>query len=186
MKTRDKIVIAVLGVAIVGYVARHQFEKLQTEQAAATAGFSNVSDYQSARAAGIADPAVWAEQTAKAADERERQLALNKKLDEELREMNRNPIDKMALKVLSWTKSGFGTVGLVTVAIENKNSFAVKDISIECEFYGASGTKLNTARNTIYETIKANGSRTFKEFNVGFIHSQAARGGCSLETARRM
>lgn len=168
---------------------RALIENVRKENVLKATGFQKYEDYEKATAASITDPAAWAIHKAKleqeAAAKREQELAAKRKRDEEEYERNRNPATKMSIKSLSWAKSGFGTVALVTLTIENMNDFAVKDVAISCDFKANSGTKLNTAESTIYETIKAKSSRTFKEFNVGFIHSQASRGGCSIERARR-
>lgn len=153
-------------------------------------GFAKYDDYEQATAAGITDPAKWSEHKARldqqTAVERERQLVEKRKRDAEEYERTRNPATKMNIKTLSWSKSGFGTVGLVTITIENQNDFPVKDLAISCDFSANSGTKIDSAKGTIYETIKPKSSRTFKEFNIGFIHNQAQRGGCSIDSARRL
>lgn len=178
MKT-DKLAAILLIPCLVGYVAYDQFTKARDQNAATAAGFSDLSEFRAATAAGIPEPGAWAA-------ERQRLAAAKQKKDAEEYERTRNPSTKMNAKTLSWTKSGFGTVGLVTIAIENQNEFAVKDVLITCDFTASSGTKVGTASGTIYETIKPKSTRTFKEFNIGFIHSQSQRGGCAVDSARRL
>jgi hypothetical protein len=86
----------------------------------------------------------------------------------------------------SWTIGGFGTVGSATVTIANGNDFSVKDIDVRCEFSGKSGTPLSTSQKTIFDTIPAKTKRTFKDVNMGFIHSQSAKANCRVETAKRL
>lgn len=193
MGAGNKIMALIVAVPMVIYLVSMKQPATfttQDESIAQAAGFKNADDYVAAKGFGISDPAKWSEQKAKmdqaAAAERERQLAAKMKKDEEDYERTRNPATLMNIKSLAWSKSGFGTVALLTLTVENMNKFAVKDIAISCDFSGNSGTKLNTANGTIFETIKASSSRSFKEFNIGFIHSQAARGGCSVESARRL
>lgn len=179
MRTADKIAIVVLLPALIGYAGYYQLTKTQTEDAATAAGFDNVRDFAAAKDAGISDPKAWQEFQTKLA-------AVKAKREEEQYERTRNPATKMTVKNFSWTKSGFGVIGVVNLTVENMNGFPVKDITIGCSFNGASGTQLSNPSNTIYETIKPNSSRTFKDFNIGFIHSQAQRGGCSVDSARRL
>lgn len=179
MRTADKLALVLLIPAIVGYAGWHQMTKKQTEDAATAAGFGSVNEYTAAKEAGISDPKAWQDMQTKLA-------AIKAKRDQEQYERTRNPATKMMVKNLSWQKSGFGAIGLVTLTVDNMNDFGVKDIVIECSFSAPSGTKVGDSSKTIYETIKPNGSRTFKEFNIGFIHSQAQRGGCSVESARRL
>jgi len=67
--------------------------------------------------------------------------------------------------------------------IQNTNSYAVKDIQLDCKAVAASGTVLDVMSHTVYDTIPANGSKRFKEVNLGFINSQARRGGCTITGA---
>jgi len=53
-----------------------------------------------------------------------------------LRERNRNPADRLAMKAMTWSLGGFKNVGVVNVTIENTNDFAVKDVGIRCYFSG--------------------------------------------------
>lgn len=175
----DRLPLLVLLPCIVGYVAYDQFTKTRDQNAATAAGFADVSEFKAASEAGISDPTAWMA-------ERERLAAVKRKKGEEDYERTRNPATQMNVKSMSWSKTGFGVVGVVTLTVENKNSFGVKDVTIGCEFTGKSGTKLHTTSKTIYETMKPNSSRAFKEVNVGFIPEQAARGGCSVDSASRL
>jgi hypothetical protein len=91
----------------------------------------------------------------------------------------------MSVENMTWSIGGFGSVAIVTVTINNANDFPIKDVGIECRFSGKSGTELSTLTHTIFDSLKAKSKRTFKEVNVGFINSQSARAGCSVETAKR-
>jgi hypothetical protein len=96
-----------------------------------------------------------------------------------------NPRILVTISDLKWGKSGFGSVGLGYFTVRNENSFAVKDIAIQCDFYANSGTHLTSANATIYEAIGAKKSRTFNEVNLGFIHSQSNRIGCQIISVQR-
>jgi hypothetical protein len=147
-----------------------------------------------ASAAGIADPATYrarveADRAKLAADNiiRER----NRKAAEDagaalLRERSRDPGERITMPSFSWKIGGFGTVGSATVTIDNGNDFPVKDIDVRCEFSGKSVTQLSTSQRTIFDTIPAKAKRTFKDVNMGFIHSQSAKASCRVETAKRL
>lgn len=166
------------------------YDKKTKNPEAVAAGFQDYREMDQARAAGFAEPEafraamVWADQVRKeteAKKEEERAAARAA-----LEEANRNPAERMDVDTVSWTKSGFGTVGIATLLVTNSNSYPVKDIGLTCRFVAKSGTEVSTARHTIYETMKANSKKTFRNVNVGFIHSQAERGSCRLTTASRL
>src|SRR4030095_6998794 len=83
-------------------------------------------------------------------------------------------------RTLSWGKGGFDNVMMSTVTIENKGKRLVKDIEITCTHSAKSGTVIDRNRKTIYETFPAGGTRTIRDFNMGFIHSQATRSSCEI------
>lgn len=175
--------------AIYGY-SQWQIETRGAEEARAkAAGFASHSSMQRATAAGISDPSAWAEREAKDAAEKQRrdqvEAAARAKADEERYERTRDPATKMSVKNFSWKVSGFGAVGVITVTVGNDNDFAIKDPTLTCSFYAPSGTQLSKIETTIFETIKPRSVRTFKDHNVGFIHSQSQRAGCQVGTARR-
>ena len=147
------------------------------------AGYKDHQDITAAQAAGFTDAVKWRQDVAK----REKAKSEAALAAENARyEATRDPSTRMSMPNMTWSTGGFGSIGIVTVTIDNANDFAVKDIGIECRFSGKSGTLLTTATHRIYDTIQAKSKRTFKEVNVGFINSQSARGGCNVETARRL
>jgi hypothetical protein len=157
---------------------------------AVAAGFTDYKEQDQAKAAGFSDPAayraavVWIEQTRKESEmkkESERIAAAAA-----LAEYNRNPAERMDIATNSWTAGGFGVVGVMNLTVTNNNDYPVKDISVKCTFNGKSGTEVSSTKHTIYESIKARAKKAFRDVNVGFIHSQAARGGCTLVSASRM
>lgn len=157
---------------------------------AVATGFADYKEQDQAKAAGFSEPAAfraaltWAEQARKETEikkEGERIAAAAA-----LAELNRNPAERMDIDTVAWRRDGFGTVGIATLTVTNSNEFSIKDIALKCSFYAKSGTEVSTAKHTIYDTMKAKSKKTFKEVNIGFIHSQAARGGCSLVAASRL
>jgi hypothetical protein len=81
----------------------------------------------------------------------------------------------------SWHKDGFDTIMKANFTIKNDGDVAVKDIQIKCVHSAPSGTVIDENTRTIYEIIPAHKNRTFRDFDMGFIHSQAARSSCRIE-----
>jgi hypothetical protein len=80
----------------------------------------------------------------------------------------------------SWKKAGFDNVMIGTFTIKNANDFGVKDIVLNCQHYAPSGTLIDSNVRTIYQAIKPKSSITIKDFNMGFVHTQAAKSSCSV------
>lgn len=80
----------------------------------------------------------------------------------------------------SWKKGGFDSVMLATFTVQNTNTFGVKDLKIKCEHSAPSGTVIDSNTQTIYEAVKAGATRTFKDVNMGLIHTQAKSSSCSI------
>jgi hypothetical protein len=95
------------------------------------------------------------------------------------------PRTLVTISDFNWAKGGFGNVGLGTFTIKNDNTFQVKDVAIRCDFYANSGTSLSRADATIYEVVAAKKSRTFREVNLGFIHSQSSKASCRVISVSR-
>jgi phage-related protein len=86
----------------------------------------------------------------------------------------------LQVKKLSWYKGGFDSSMLVNITLVNNGTRDVKDIELTCEHYSNSGTKIDSNTRTIYEIIPAGKTKTIKDFNMGFIHSQARKTNCKL------
>lgn len=61
----------------------------------------------------------------------------------------------------------------------NPNKVPLKDIVLECDTRGASGTVIRQQRFTVYQSIPANGKRFVKYFTFGFWPPQGAQFACS-------
>jgi hypothetical protein len=87
------------------------------------------------------------------------------------------------IKILkwSWKKGGFDNVMIGTFTLQNTNDFGVKDIVISCNHFAPSGTLIDSNTRTIYQAIKSKGSLIVKDFNMGFLHTQAAKSACSVK-----
>ena len=80
----------------------------------------------------------------------------------------------------SWKKVGFDNVLLVDFHITNASQYLVKDIRVRCTHYAKTGTKLGRNRATIYDVVPARTTKTFKDINMGFIHTQADSTSCVI------
>ncbi|MGK8437271.1 hypothetical protein ACRS3X_07955 [Ectopseudomonas hydrolytica] len=85
------------------------------------------------------------------------------------------------LEDFSWSKSAGGSLMKADFTIRNGGNRAIKDIEIVCEHQGPSGTKIDSNTRTIYEIVPAGTTRTFTNFDMGFIHSQAVSSSCRIK-----
>jgi hypothetical protein len=84
--------------------------------------------------------------------------------------------ENFVLKHFRWSSD----IGIMTATFtfDNRNEFDVKDVKVRCDHSAPSGTRIDSNTRTIYEVFKAKAQRTIKDFNMGFIHSQAKKSGC--------
>jgi hypothetical protein len=78
-------------------------------------------------------------------------------------------------------KDEVGSILYESFTIRNDGDAAVKDLKIKCEHEAPSGTVIDSNTRTIYEIVPAHKSRTFPNFNMGFINPQATKSGCLIE-----
>jgi hypothetical protein len=93
-------------------------------------------------------------------------------------------VDDLVLKNFTWHLGGFNVVALADFTISNKGTAPVSDIKIECTTNGKSGTDLSHAKQTIYDTIPAGATKTFREVNLGFVNNQSNGLRCDIGGAR--
>jgi len=89
----------------------------------------------------------------------------------------------MALACIRRLANGAANVALATFTLKNAGRSAVKDVAINCSFYGPSGSIASTASVRVLVTIPAGKSKTSKELNLGFIDQQAVRASCRIVDA---
>ena len=89
-------------------------------------------------------------------------------------------LQSMELTDITWKKDGFGSVMVMSAAIKNNGASAVKDVEIDCDHSSNSGTKIDSNSKVVYEIVPPGQSIKIKEFNMGFIHSQAASTKCRI------
>ncbi len=80
----------------------------------------------------------------------------------------------------SWYTDELVPIMKANFTIRNNNEVPVKDLEVTCWHSAASGTLIDHNTRTIYEVIGSHATRSFRDFNMGFIHSQAARSACSV------
>lgn len=80
-----------------------------------------------------------------------------------------------------WSKDGFGTIMMVDFVFTNKSPYPAKDLTVTCTHYAPSGTVIDSNTRTIYEIIPAKRTKKVNDFNMGFIHSQAASSICKID-----
>jgi hypothetical protein len=80
----------------------------------------------------------------------------------------------------TWTKGEFGTFMTANFTIKNPTGVAFKDVEITCKHRAPSGTEIDSNTRTIYEVVGANSTKKIRNFDMGFIHSQAATSSCGI------
>ena len=89
-------------------------------------------------------------------------------------------LNRVKLEKFSWEKGGFDNVMLANFIIKNTGDAPVKDIVIACEHTANSGTMIDSNTRTVFEAIKAHGSKSVRKFNMGLINTQVARSSCKV------
>jgi hypothetical protein len=80
-----------------------------------------------------------------------------------------------------WAKGDFGNVMEANFTIHNKSKYDIKDIKIKCTHFAKSGTKIDSNSRTNFDVVKANSSKKFPNFKMGFIDSQTHSSTCQIE-----
>ncbi len=80
----------------------------------------------------------------------------------------------------TWEKTGFGSVMEANFIIDNRSDYTIKDITIKCVHFAKSGTIVDSSTASIYDIVKAKSKKKVNQFNMGFIHRQAASTNCEI------
>jgi hypothetical protein len=80
----------------------------------------------------------------------------------------------------TWKLGGFDNVILATFTVKNQNDFDVKDLRIRCEAFGKSGTRIDRNTRTVFDVVKAKGTKKLPEMNLGFVNAQADKLACDI------
>lgn len=96
--------------------------------------------------------------------------------------MREHPEEFVELQDINWS-ADFSIMEL-SVTLKNNSEFALKDFVIECEHSAPSGTVIDRNRREIFEVVEAGKSKRIRNFNMGFIHSQAKSTACLITRAK--
>lgn len=96
--------------------------------------------------------------------------------------MREYPEEFVELQDINWS-ADFSIMEL-SVTLKNNSEFALKDFVIECEHSAPSGTVIDRNRREIFEVVEAGESKRIRNFNMGFIHSQAKSTACLITRAK--
>lgn len=115
--------------------------------------------------------------SAKAAVQKEQELAAAQR-----ERMRNEPEQFVELQDIKWSKDF--SVMEISVTIKNNSEFTLKDFVIDCEHSGPSGTVMDSNRREIFEIVEAGKSKRIRQFNMGFINSQAVSTACVITRAK--
>lgn len=87
--------------------------------------------------------------------------------------------DTLPLSEFQWSRSKYGTL-FVSFAVHNSTDDALKDFTIACIAYGASGTQIGTVSKMLYEVLPANFVREYEGIEVGPMDAQARMVRCAI------
>jgi uncharacterized protein (UPF0333 family) len=73
-------------------------------------------------------------------------------------------------------------MGIITAnfVVKNESSYNIKDFEITCEHFANSGSNIDSNVRTIYDIVMAHTTRKVRNFNMGFVHSQASKSSCKI------
>ncbi len=77
----------------------------------------------------------------------------------------------------------FGTVAVHSITLKNNSQFDYKDITLKATYYSSSETQLDSSNQTIYEILPAGATKTFKNINFWFAHSQSKSSVVTIKSA---
>lgn len=80
----------------------------------------------------------------------------------------------------TWKSGGFGNVMVADLKVKNDNTFAVKDLKVECSHFAKSGTKIDSNTREVFDLFPAGKSTTARGVNMGLIHSQVESSACRV------
>jgi hypothetical protein len=97
-----------------------------------------------------------------------------------------DPEKALTVDHFDWGTGGFGSIMIVKkLTVSNDAPFAIKDFTLKCVHQGHSGTDMDSNTRTLFEIVPANGKKTFRDVNMGFISSQVATSQCEITSAAK-
>ena len=81
-----------------------------------------------------------------------------------------------------WSNPSDMFLQLHDVKIKNNTNKDIKDPEIYCSASGESGTRIDSNSREQFKIIKAGETITLGDVDMGFLHSQASKVGCTIRT----
>ena len=66
------------------------------------------------------------------------------------------------------------------LVIKNTNDYDIKDLTLKCNFYAESGTRLTSSSKTIYQLFKKGQTKTFKNYKILMFGEDFGKVGCQI------
>lgn len=77
-------------------------------------------------------------------------------------------------------RTGFNTILEIAAKIDNKSKYDIRDFTISCIGFGASGTPIDSKEKKFYEVVKKGQKKRFADLSMGFLNSQVKDINCVL------
>ena len=90
-----------------------------------------------------------------------------------------DPNTQVTTKTISWEKGGFDSVIIADFKITNNTAAPVKDITVQCDGYSETKTRVDKNKRVIYKEIKPGKTIVVKDFNMGFVSSSVRSLACT-------
>lgn len=100
-----------------------------------------------------------------------------------LQDQKSNPENYIEVVKNDWALDWFWTVATHTITLKNTSAIDYKDITLKAVYFSNSDTELDSTRKTIYEILPAGTTKTFKDVNFWFVHSQSSKSKVSVTSA---
>jgi hypothetical protein len=88
--------------------------------------------------------------------------------------------DALSKIKLDFTWSTDDVIMTANFVVKNEGDRGIKDFEITCNHTAKSGSLIDSNTRTIYDIVKAHSTKRFPNFNMGFIHAQAAQSSCRV------
>jgi len=86
------------------------------------------------------------------------------------------PIEKVRLVKMTWSLAH--DIALITVWLENKNTFPVRDVMLECDFNAENDLRLHRKRETLITIFPGKKTTRIAKINFGYINRQVRGADC--------
>lgn len=86
--------------------------------------------------------------------------------------------------VFDWKKQGFGSIMEADFTVKNQSAADIKDITIRCDYFAKSQTRIDHSERTIFDVVPARSSKSFPKFNMGFMSDQTYQAACKITSVK--